>query len=100
MGMHMPGAAPLPALAAITARADSHPNEYAGERMNVVGQSAEREAATNLAETDQPFAPAQCAGASRMIGAPNEASLCQEVPSVLFAAFEVPFGRCGFTSDR
>jgi len=44
--------------------------------------------------------PARCAGASRMIGAPNEASLCQEVPSVLFAAFEVPFGRCGFTSDR
>jgi hypothetical protein len=26
-------------------------------------------------------------------------SLCQEVPSVLFAASEVPFGRCGFTCD-
>jgi hypothetical protein len=54
--MQTPGAASLPALAAITARADSHPDEYAGERMNVVDQSAKREAATNLTQTDQPFA--------------------------------------------
>ena len=28
-----------------------------------------------------------------------KASLCQGVPSVFFAACQVPFGRCGFTSD-
>jgi hypothetical protein len=28
-----------------------------------------------------------------------EASFCQEVPSVFFAASEVSFGRCGFISD-
>src|SRR5690348_574687 len=29
----------------------------------------------------------------------SKASLCQEVPSVLFAACEVPFGRCAFTRE-
>ena len=80
----------------LTARRRGHPSSAGrspDNRANVACCStSSRPAGTSSAGPGHPGPGGTTPNGDRM-----KASLCQEVPSVLFAACEMPFGRCVFT---